>query len=280
MDSTSTKELQDQVKTHEAKIQELEEALNTKSLNEAGNEGKRDWSLGLSEDEDEADKLLGNLRSKDDDGNMCQIEELLADIEKGADLGPEISQNVAESFLKTISPLTGQQQSQQALSVGLSALSIITSQVLIRKSEIPNEVVSSIVKLAIDAANVLGDQSQQVNSNRKMDLKRYLNPDYAGICTSQVPQSEWLFGSELSESLKESKTTSSLMRNTSVRGGDRFHPYNRPGTSRQNYSSLNYQRPFRPRFQPRGNGQYRPSYRQSQPSLGWRNSQPYRPSRN
>lgn len=163
------------------------------------------------------------------DGNMCQIEELLADIEKGADLGPEISQNVAESFLKTISrqlskeskaklretlktPLNckqfsppkinneiwkiipsqarlqdvKQQQSQQALSVGLSALSIITSQVLIRKSEIPNEVVSSIVKLAIDAANVLGDQSQQVNSNRKMDLKRYLNPDYAGICTSQV----------------------------------------------------------------------------------------------
>lgn len=72
MDSTSTKELQDQVKTHEAKIQELEEALNTKSLNEAGNEGKRDWSLGLSEDEDEADKLLGNLRSKDD-GKILQL---------------------------------------------------------------------------------------------------------------------------------------------------------------------------------------------------------------
>lgn len=72
MESTSTKELQDQVKTHEAKIQELEEALNTKSLNEAGNEGKRDWSLGLSEDEDEADKLLGNLRSKDD-GKILQL---------------------------------------------------------------------------------------------------------------------------------------------------------------------------------------------------------------
>lgn len=77
MDSTSTKELQDQVKTHEAKIQELEEALNTKSLNEAGNEGKRDWSLGQSEDEDEADKLLGNLRSKDDGKNLqllCKIQ--------------------------------------------------------------------------------------------------------------------------------------------------------------------------------------------------------------
>lgn len=77
MESTSTKELQDQVKTHEAKIQELEEALNTKSLNEAGNEGKRDWSLGLSEDEDEADKLLGNLRSKDDGKNLqllCKIQ--------------------------------------------------------------------------------------------------------------------------------------------------------------------------------------------------------------
>lgn len=77
MESTSTKELQDQVKTHEAKIQELEEALNTKSLNEAGNEGKRDWSLGQSEDEDEADKLLGNLRSKDDGKNLqllCKIQ--------------------------------------------------------------------------------------------------------------------------------------------------------------------------------------------------------------
>lgn len=154
---------------------------------------------------------------------------LLEDIEKGTDLGPEISKPVAESFLKTISrplskesktklrdnlktpinckefvppkvnneiwriiPSTArlldvkQQQTQQALGTGLTALAMITNQIIERKAELPKDLVSSIVKIAIDAANCMGDQSQQLNSSRKLDLRKHLNPEYAGICNVQV----------------------------------------------------------------------------------------------
>jgi len=153
----------------------------------------------------------------------------LEDVEKGIELGPEISKNVADSLMKTINrPLSKessaklrsniktpsncqefvppkinneiwrmipsnaklqdvkQQQIQQTLGVNLSAMAIITSAILEKKSEMPKEVVTLIVKTAMDAANLLGDQMQQINASRRLDLRRYLNPEYAGICTANV----------------------------------------------------------------------------------------------
>ncbi|OXA39203.1 hypothetical protein Fcan01_26050 [Folsomia candida] len=239
-------------------------------------EMKSTWSLGLSDEDDQqdfvkdADNLLGNVQSKDDDPHEKEVEELLNDIEMGSDLGPEVSQNVAASFIKTFVPPkinneiwriipsnarladVKQQQIQQAFATGLSALAVITDQVLSRKSEIPKEVVSTVVRLAIDTGNILGDQAQQLNSTRRFDLKKYLNPEYGGICSSQVEHSEWLFGKDLSENLKSSKATSNLIRNTAARG-NRFHPYQRQNI-RPNFNPLNFNRPFRHQ---RGNGQFR-----------------------
>ncbi|OXA42976.1 hypothetical protein Fcan01_22260 [Folsomia candida] len=149
-----------------------------------------------------------------------------------------------------------QQQTQQALGTGISAMAMITNLILSKKSEIPKEIVSSVVRIAMDAGNILGDQTQQINIARRMDMKKYLNPEYGGICSSEVPQSEWLFGNDLNESLKSSKATSSLMRNTAVQG-NRFHPY-KLNNSRTNFNSqrsLNFSRPFRHH---RGSGQFRP----------------------
>ncbi|OXA56254.1 hypothetical protein Fcan01_08833 [Folsomia candida] len=264
-------------------------------------EMKSTWSLGLSDEEDQqdfekdADNLLGNVQSEDDDPHEKEVEELLNDIEMGSDLGPEVSQNVAASFIKTVTrPLSKesksklreniktrsnckefvppkinneiwriipsnarladvkQQQIQQAFASGLSALAVITDQVLSRKSEIPKEVVSTVVRLAIDTGNIVGDQAQQLNSTRRFDLKKYLNPEYGGICSSQVEHSEWLFGKDLSENLKSSNATSNLIRNTAARG-NRFHPYQRQNI-RPNFTPLNFNRPFRHQ---RGNGQFR-----------------------
>lgn len=163
------------------------------------------------------------------DAQMDEVQILLEDIEKGTELGSEISTSVAESFIKTISrPLSKesklklrenlktpsnckefvppkvnneiwrlipsqarlldvkQQQTQQALSTGLTALALITNQIIERKSEVPKDIVSSVVKIAIDAANCIGDQCEQLNSSRKLELKRYLNPEYSGICNIQV----------------------------------------------------------------------------------------------
>lgn len=156
----------------------------------------------------------------------------MEDIEKGAELGPEVSSNIAESFVKTVKrPLSKesnlklrnniktpsnckefvpakvnneiwkiipsqarlrdiqQQQTQQALGTGLSALTMISNTILSRKTELPKDLVASVIKLAMDAANVMGDQTQQLNSIRRLDMKKHLNPEYTGICTAQV---NWL----------------------------------------------------------------------------------------
>ncbi|OXA40105.1 hypothetical protein Fcan01_25160 [Folsomia candida] len=312
----------------EERLKKSEEALEIFKAQLSGKTGtdNRKWSLGLSDDEieDEAEKLLGKGTSSDDAGpQIIEVNELLEDIEKGNELGPDVSQNVAESFLKTITrPLSKesktklrdnlktpanckqfaplkvnneiwriipsharlqdvkQQQQQQALSTGLTALTMITNQILERKAEIPKEVVSQIVKQSIDAANILGDQVQQLNLTRRLDMRKYLNPEYAGICTSQVTSTEWLFGNDLNESLKNSKATATLLRNTSSRGG-RFQPYNKNYASRRNFSSpntLNFNRPFRHQ---RGNGQFRQqNYRPSGQFQQSRFSQPFRPQRN
>jgi hypothetical protein len=38
----------------------------------------------------------------------------------------------------------------------------------------------------MDGANIMGDQFQGITMNRRMEIKKYLNPDYAGICSAQV----------------------------------------------------------------------------------------------
>ncbi|XP_035716565.1 uncharacterized protein LOC118439398 [Folsomia candida] len=77
------------------------------------------------------------------------------------------------------------QQTQRALGEALSALSMIASTVVAHKTVIPKEATSSIVKLALDAGNILGDQIQSLNSSRRQEVKKHLNPEYAGICTSE-----------------------------------------------------------------------------------------------
>lgn len=97
-----------------------------------------------------------------------------------------------------------QQQIQEVLSSGLSTLASISNSIALHKAEIPKEVVSSVIKQAIDGANLLGDEFQSISGRRRYEMKKYLNPEYARICTAQVTASEWLFGSDLAENLKTS----------------------------------------------------------------------------
>ncbi len=233
------------------------------------------------------------------------MDEILQDIEKCNDFGPEILSNVAESFIKTaVRPLTKEsraglkekmktpvnckqfvtpkvnpeiwrllpphgkladvkhQQIQQTLSIGLSTFSVVANLVVSNKDKIPKEVVSSILRNAMDGANIMGDQFQGITMNRRMEIKKYLNPEYAGICSAQINSSEFLFGNDLTETLKASKATSSLLKSTSIKGNYRHQPYASSGprfTPRGN--SLNGNRPFFSQTQ--RNGQFR--FRQQTP---------------
>ncbi|OXA42979.1 hypothetical protein Fcan01_22263 [Folsomia candida] len=270
-----------------------------------GSEQQRDWSLGLSDDENdtdaEANKIIGNGDELND-----ELTDLLKDIENTTEFGPSLLPNVSSGFAKTAArPLTkeskatlaakikvpenckeflvpkvnseiwrllpsqakildiNQQQIQQSLTLGLSSLAVITNTIVNSKESIPKEVLSLVVKQAMDGANILGDQFQAISSRRRFEMKRHLNPEYGGICSQQFPSSEWLFGTDLAESLKSTKATSTLMRSTMNRGG-RYHPYSQPRPTYQSQNqprpSLNWGRPQQAQF--RGSGQNQPRFSQ------------------
>lgn len=135
------------------------------------------------------------------------------------------------------------QQVQTSLVYGLSSLSKIANAAALlncRKDQgapASKELCNEIIDFAIKGANFLGHQLQEMNLKRRGNVKRHINSDYSGICNREIPNSEWLFGTELAESLKQSKTASTIMK-SSLRG-NRFRPYN---MQRSPSANLNFQR--------------------------------------
>lgn len=151
------------------------------------------------------------------------------------------------------------QQIQAGLSISLTVLASLSDKIAKAAASklVPKEVASDLLKAGLDGANLIGHQMQEITSRRRQEIKPYLNPDYAGICSAQLPPSEFLFGDNLTETLKSSKAASTVIRNTTL-PQNRMMPYNlnqRPSNSNyQRPSYLNYQRPFTP-FRGRTNGQ-------------------------
>jgi len=150
-----------------------------------------------------------------------------------------------------------QQQNQQTLSVALTTLANMSNEIASRKAEIPSDLRNIVLKYAIDGANLLGDQFQSITTSRKLEIRKFISHEYGQICTAPIPNSEWLFGSDLAENLKAAKTSSTIMKASSYRG-QRFKPYqHRRPESAAATSSLNSYRPFLHQ-RSRGNGQFRP----------------------
>jgi len=151
-----------------------------------------------------------------------EIENILQDVEKVVEFGPNLLPSVAEGFVKTVvRPLTKvtkanlnektqipgnckefacpkvneeiwrslpqqakltdlkSQQNQQLLSSTLSIFAMIANKIAENKDKIPKDIVSNILQLAID-------QFQSLSSTRRGEMKKFLNPDYMGICNGKV----------------------------------------------------------------------------------------------
>lgn len=133
------------------------------------------------------------------------------------------------------------QQNQAGLSTALSALAQISDEVAKSAKLMPKEAATKILKLSMDAGNLIGSQFFDLSARRRMEIKPFLNADYAGICNSSIKQSEWLFGENMSEALKASKTAASVMKTMNKTGRYRAVPYQVP--QRQQNGYLNFQRP-------------------------------------
>jgi len=78
------------------------------------------------------------------------------------------------------------QQNQQTLSMALSSFAMIANNLAENKAKIPGDVVTSTVQLAIDGSNVIGDQFQAISNARRMEIRKFLSPEYMDICNLKV----------------------------------------------------------------------------------------------
>jgi hypothetical protein len=152
------------------------------------------------------------------------------------------------------------QQMQQHMSMELVTMSLIATETAQSASKLPKEFVEKILGLCKDGVSIAGSSIQEMNTRRKLEVKPHLNQEYAGICTAAVSTSEQLFGDNLADALKATKTTSELLKKTMSKSF-RPKPYDRnaPG-------SLNrYRPPFNAQqgsFSHRGSGH---GFRQNRP---------------
>ena len=58
-------------------------------------------------------------------------------------------------------------------------------------------------QLALDALSLCAHTNFNLNVQRKFLMKPDIGKDYAALCTSDQPQTEWLSGDNLSKFLKE-----------------------------------------------------------------------------
>jgi hypothetical protein len=152
------------------------------------------------------------------------------------------------------------QQMQNYMSMELVTLSLIATETAQSASKLPKEFVQKILSLCKDGTNVAGSAIQEMNVRRKLEVKPHLNPEYAGICSASTTVSEQLFGDNLPESLKATKTTSELLKKTMTKSY-RSKPYDRTS----GFSLNRFRPPFNQQqtsFGHRGSG---PSFRQFRP---------------
>ena len=142
------------------------------------------------------------------------------------------------------------QQIQMLISKGISSVAQIGDNILSRSNDLGKEEVGKILKKAVEGISVLAPAHRQISNERKANIKPYLSMEYGGICDTKDHPSVYLFGEDLAQALRQTKTVSGVVR-SATRGNrqSRFTPYG----NKRGLSSLNY----RGRYNFRGGGRRR-----------------------
>ena len=108
---------------------------------------------------------------------------------------------------------------------------------------------AELLKLSMESATLLGCLSGEMSKRRRLAMKPVLNKEVAGICSEAAPAGELLFGDNLPERIKATKSTASMLKSvgTSSYRGRRYSPY---GNQNLNFRAPSqrgggYNRPYR-----------------------------------
>lgn len=125
----------------------------------------------------------------------------------------------------------------------LRAASIITKSLVnldkVAREE-HNPVVAQEVNLINGAMALLGHANVRNNINRRFVMKRELNQKFSHLCTDKVPMSRFLFGDDISKSVRQIEESAKLR--STITAKRQTFPWRLPGKTRG----------FSSRFQPYG----------------------------
>lgn len=158
------------------------------------------------------------------------------------------------------------QQQQQLVSSAAVAVARMTDTLFTTKEPIKQALREDLIKQCMELGSILAIASDDVNKRRKGEIKPAINREFASICSTSKSTGGLLFGENVLDQFKVTKSSSQLVRSASIRentrGGMRFTPYKRP--------PLNYQSPS---FRSRG------AFRQTRGRPMFRSGQQYNRSR-
>ncbi|CAL8080391.1 unnamed protein product [Orchesella dallaii] len=143
------------------------------------------------------------------------------------------------------------QQVQYSLSASLTTIALMSDEIAKSSRQMPKDIVTKLLKMGMDGANLIGSQMQDLSYRRRQELKPFVNPEYSGMCGAKIPVGEFLFGDNLVETMKSTKTATTVLRQVTT-SKQRYRPYPSP----QRQFPLNFQRPSTP-MRARWNGQQR-----------------------
>jgi len=159
------------------------------------------------------------------------------------ELWPQLPQRIKMKDIKL-------QAVQRMVSKTLVSNARVTELMMNYSKVLPAEFLKSALELLVAGTNAAAMAQKEISYERKMEIKPYLNSDFATICSDKTLQSEFLFGSGLVETLKATKAASNVVKSVGNRGESaRIRPL--PYTLRGR--NLNW----RGRRQFRGGGQFR-----------------------
>lgn len=123
---------------------------------------------------------------------------------------------------------------QHGISKAMVVLANSTETIIKNAKMIPSDTGKRVTSALLDAAKLLGTSMRELTSQRRTQFRSVLAVD---ISDTPAGASEYLFGDNLDDRVKASKTSSSLVKSDGFqqRRPQRFTPYSRPSTQTKQF---------------------------------------------
>jgi len=185
--------------------------------------------------------------------NKDQIEKSTATLKppvNAKELGvPKVNPEIWQSLPRKAQTVDASfQYIQKFLSRSLVAQTKLAELLADNSSKIPQDLLKQLLTVTMDGANQTGSAFRELSIRRRQQIKPYLASDCTGLCSTNVPITDMLFGNNLEKEIASAKAAAKVMKSLGTTSNQfsqrgQFNSYNNRGYGNQR--PLNFRRPFR-----------------------------------